>query len=50
MAANSNLDFSAKSNPNSMILVLWIRIRVIFLNILKSLISHLNSSSNLIEF
>ena len=46
----SILDFSANFNPNLVILIPWIRIGVIFLNILDSLISNLNSSSELIEF
>ena len=46
----SNFDFSANSNPNHLIFDSWIRIGVIFLNILNCLISKLNSSSDLIEF
>ena len=48
--SSSNFDFSAKSSPNSMILDSVDFFEVIFLNPQFSLISHINSSSNLTKF
>ena len=44
------LDFSTNTNPNWAIMILWICFGVLFLKTLKSLISHLNYSSDFMEF